>query len=143
MLDTGAEKSIISLAFVKQHDLIQKYTKLVNLILAVYYKIKVNKVIDTISINLGSMNIKTSGLVCPSLTIDIISGIRRLYCFQPIIDWEMSNLTIKRKGINFHIYQDGIDHLLKDYVFFKLAEIVESGNKVDNFKITNSITFSS
>ena len=38
---------------------------------------------------------------------------------------------MKRKGINFHIYPDGINHLLKYYVFVNLVETEEGGEKTN------------
>ena len=122
LLDTGAEKSLVSYNFVKLHNLKQLSTKRKTLILADQSTVVVNKVIAPITINLGSINIKIYGLVCLNLTIDIIAGLDWLRVFKPIIDWDTSMLTVTRKGINYHVYPQGVDHLLKDYVFVKLAK---------------------
>ena len=63
--------------------------------------------------------------------MDIIAGMDWLRKFQPVIDWETSTLTVNWKRINFHIYPEGIDHLLKDYVFVKLVETETEGENTN------------
>ena len=66
-------------------------TKRKTLILADQSIVVVNKVIAPITINLGSINVKIYGLVCPNLTIDIIAGLDWLRVFIPIIDLSTSS----------------------------------------------------
>ena len=87
------------------------------MILADQSTVVVNRVIAPISIILGSLQVKVYGFVCPNLTIDIIAWLDWLRVFKPIIDWDTSTLTITRKGINYHVYPQGADHLLKYCVF--------------------------
>ena len=87
LLDTGAEKSLVSLNFVKLHGLEQINTPQKTLILADHSRILVNRSIKPINISLGSLRVKIFGLVCLNLTMDIIAGMDWLRVFKPIIDW--------------------------------------------------------
>ena len=37
--------------------------------------------------------------------------------FKPTKDWDISMVTINKNGVNFHIYPDRIQYLMKDYIF--------------------------
>ena len=48
-------------------------------------------------------------------------------------------LTVTRKGINYQIYPQGVDHLLKDYVFVKFVEVEDGNGEVDLEKFKQHI----
>ena len=81
--------------------------------------------------------IKLGGLICPNLNIDIIGGMDWLQSIKPTIDWDISTLTENQGGVNFHIYPDGMHHLLKDYVFVKMVEVKEEEEKGEGLNANN------
>ena len=46
-------------------------------------------------------------------------------------------LKINRSGVNFHIYPNGMHHLLKDYVFVKMVEIGEEKENGEGINTNN------
>ena len=74
LLDTGAERSLVSEDFVNLHRLVQICTSSKQLIMADKSRVLVNRRIDSININLGYLTVKIEGLICPNLNIDIIAG---------------------------------------------------------------------
>ena len=86
LLDTGAESSLFSSNFVKQHNLPVIKTRENFLILADQSKVSFNQNIDPINLNFGHLMVKLGGLVCPNLNMDVIGGMDWLRRIKPTIN---------------------------------------------------------
>ena len=107
-------------------------SKVQTLTLADQTRVTVNQQVEAISITLVHLIVRIGGLVCPNLSMVIITGLDWLQKLKTTIVWDTSTLTVNRVGVNFNIFPNGMYHILKDYVLVKVVKTKWSTEKTGN-----------
>ena len=95
------------------------------MILADNRRIAINLESKPFSVVFENLRLKLQGPILDLPSYDVILGLDWLKRNNPRFDWPTSTLTIKQEGINYQIYPDTVDNLLKDYIFVKMMEVSE------------------